>query len=61
VNADRAPQLKASVSSLLMKALEVSIDGRVIGVFIPPDDQPFSAMIANVPKTYMRAQILAQQ
>jgi hypothetical protein len=42
-----------------MKALEVSIDGKVIGVFVPPDDKPFSAMIANVPKTYMRAQILA--
>jgi hypothetical protein len=42
-----------------MKALEVSIEGRVIGVFIPPDDEPFSAMIANVPTTYIRAQILA--
>jgi hypothetical protein len=42
LDAQRAPQLKASVSSLLMKSLEVSIDGRVIGVFIPPDDEPFS-------------------
>src|SRR5262245_11180514 len=41
-----------------MKALEVSINGKVIGVYVPPDGRPFSAMIANIPKAYMRAQVL---
>jgi hypothetical protein len=42
-----------------MKALEVSIDGKVIGVFVTPEGEAFSAMIANIPKTCMRAQVLA--
>lgn len=42
-----------------MKALEVSINGNVIGVFAPPNGEPFCAMIGNIPKMYMRAQVLA--
>ena len=35
-----------------MKAHEVSIDGKVIGVYIPPEGEPFAAMIGNIPRTY---------
>ena len=42
-----------------MKALEVSIDGKVIGVYIPPEGEPFGALIGNVPGTYMRAQVMS--
>jgi|SRR5215204_45845 len=42
-----------------MKALEVSIDGKVVGVFVPPDGETFSAGLANIPKTYMRAQVFS--
>lgn len=31
-----------------MKALQVSIDGAVIGVFVPPDGCPFAAMVGNI-------------
>jgi hypothetical protein len=42
-----------------MKALEVSIDGKIIGIYVPPEGRPFSAMVANIPRKYMRAQVLA--
>lgn len=43
----------------LMKALQVSINGDVIGVFVPPEGSPFAAMLGNIPKHYMRAQIMS--
>jgi hypothetical protein len=42
-----------------MKALEVSIDEKIIGIFVSPEGRPFSAMVANIPRKYMRAQVLA--
>jgi len=42
-----------------MKALEVSIDGKIIGIYVPPEGRPFSAMVANIPRKYVRAQVLA--
>src|SRR5258708_666711 len=42
-----------------MKALEVSIDGKVIGLFVPPRGSTFAAMIGNIPRRYMRAQIMS--
>jgi len=42
-----------------MKALEVSIDGKVIGVYVPPDGQVFGAMVGNIPRTYMRAHVMS--
>jgi len=42
-----------------MKALEVSVDGRVIGVFVPPEGESFVASVGNIPRSYMRAQILS--
>ncbi len=42
-----------------MKALEVSIDGKVVGIFVPPDGACFTAMVGNIPRTYMRAHIVS--
>ena len=42
-----------------MKALEVLIDGKVIGLFVPPRGFTFAAMIGNVPRRYMRAHIMS--
>src|ERR1700688_4299410 len=42
-----------------MKALEVSIDGEVIGMFVPPRGSAFVAMVGNVPRRYMRAHIMS--
>lgn len=42
-----------------MKALQVSIDGTLIGVFVPPDGCPFAAMVGNIPKHYLRAHIMS--
>ena len=42
-----------------MKALEVLIDGKVIGLFVPPRGSTFAAMIGNVPRRYMRAHIMS--
>ncbi len=41
-----------------MNALEVSIDGKLVGVYVPPSDSPFAAMVGNIPRTYMRAHIM---
>ena len=40
------------------KSIEVSVDGKVIGVFVPPEGESFAAMIGNIPRSYMRAQIM---
>lgn len=42
-----------------MKALEVSIDGEVVGIFVPPEGESFAAMVGNIPRTYMRAHIMS--
>jgi hypothetical protein len=41
-----------------MNALEVSIDGKRIGIYVPPEDSTFAAMVGNIPRTYMRAHIM---
>ena len=41
------------------EALQASIDGEVIGVYVPPDGSPFAAMLGNIPKSYMRAHIMS--
>ena len=41
-----------------MNALEVSIDGKRIGIYVPPDGCSFAAMVGNVPRAYMRAHIM---
>jgi hypothetical protein len=41
-----------------MNALEVSIDGKRVGVYVPPEGSTFAAMVGNVPRTYMRAHIM---
>ncbi len=41
-----------------MNALEVSVDGKRIGVYVPPEGSTFAAMVGNIPRTYMRAHIM---
>ncbi|MGD0527713.1 MAG: hypothetical protein ABSE49_21450 [Polyangiaceae bacterium] len=40
-----------------MNALEVSIDGIIVGVYVPPEGGTFAAMVGNIPRHYMRSQI----
>src|SRR3972149_4996358 len=40
-----------------MKALEVCIDGQVVGLYVPPAGKTFAAMLGNIPRTYMRAHV----
>jgi hypothetical protein len=41
-----------------MNALEVSIDRKRIGIYVPPEGCSFAAMVGNVPRKYMRAHIM---
>ncbi len=40
-----------------MKALEVLVNGEVVGLYVPPEGECFGVMLGNVPQTYMRAQV----
>jgi hypothetical protein len=42
-----------------MNALEVSIDGTLVGVYIPPEGGTLAAMVGNIPRRYMRAQVMS--
>ena len=42
-----------------MKALEVLVNGKAIGLYVPPEGECFSVILANVPRTYMRAQVMS--
>lgn len=42
-----------------MKALEVLVNGKAIGLYVPPEGECFNVIVANVPRTYMRAQVLS--
>ncbi len=42
-----------------MKGVEVSVDGKIIGVFVPPEGGQFVASVANVPRTHMRAHVMS--
>ena len=41
-----------------MKALKVLIDGEPVGVYVPPVGATFTAMVGNIPRKYMRADIM---
>jgi len=41
-----------------MNALEVLINGKRIGIYVPPEGSSFAAMVGNIPRTYMRAHIM---
>jgi hypothetical protein len=41
----------------MAKALEVLIDGKHLGYFVPPEGSAFGVMVGNVPIHYMRAQV----
>jgi hypothetical protein len=43
----------------IMKALEVLLDGEVLGTFVPPKGGSFVASVGNIPRRYMRAHIRA--
>jgi hypothetical protein len=43
----------------MTKALEVTIDGKIIGVYVPGSGRCFSAILGNIPRKYMRAQVLS--
>lgn len=38
-------------------ALEVTVDGLTVGVYVPPPGGTFAAMLGNVPRTHMRANV----
>ena len=42
-----------------MNAVEVLIDGKRVGIYVPPEDASFGAMVGNIPRRYMRAHIMA--
>jgi hypothetical protein len=42
-----------------MNAVEVLIDGKRVGTYVPPEGSSFAVMVGNVPRTYMRAHITA--
>lgn len=41
-----------------MNALEVLINGKRVGIYVPPAGSSFGAMVGNIPRTYMRAHIM---
>jgi hypothetical protein len=41
-----------------MNALEVSINRKRIGIYVPPEGCTFAAMVGNIPRRYMRAHIM---
>jgi hypothetical protein len=41
-----------------MNALEVLINGKRIGIYVPPNGASFLAGVGNIPKKYMRAHIM---
>ncbi|MDR3616730.1 MAG: hypothetical protein P4L53_24450 [Candidatus Obscuribacterales bacterium] len=43
----------------MTKALEVTIDGKIIGVFVPGAGRAFEVFLGNIPKTYMRVQVIS--
>src|SRR5262245_50392897 len=42
------------------ECLEVSINGKRIGVYVPPEGSTFAAMVGNIPRKYMRAHIMTE-
>jgi hypothetical protein len=40
-----------------MNAIEVLINGKRVGIYVPPEGATFGAVVGNVPRTYMRAHI----
>jgi hypothetical protein len=43
-----------------MNALEVLINGKRVGVYVPPEGCTFAAMVGNIPRAYMRAHIMTR-
>jgi hypothetical protein len=47
------------MSEPLVKALEVSLDGTPLGLFVPPLGEPFAVFVGNIPRRYMRVQVVS--
>ena len=43
----------------MVKAVEVSLDGEPLGVFVPPVGEAFAVFVGNIPRTYMRVQVVS--
>jgi hypothetical protein len=41
-----------------MNALEVLINGKRVGIYVPPNGTPFFASLGNIPRKSMRANIM---
>jgi hypothetical protein len=41
------------------KALEVTVDGKIVGICVPQKGMPISVFVGNIPKTYMRMQCIS--
>jgi hypothetical protein len=41
-----------------MNAVEVLINGKRVGIYVPPIGAPFFASVGNIPQKYMRANIM---
>ena len=54
----RRLRLSRTLCLPLMNALEVSINRKRIGIYVPPDGSTFAAMVGNIPRKYMRAHIM---
>jgi hypothetical protein len=47
------------MSDPMVKALEVSLDGTPLGLFVPPLGEPFAVFVGNIPRRYMRVQVVS--
>jgi len=41
-----------------VNAIEVLINGKRVGIYVPPEGATFGAMVGNIPRKYMRAHIM---
>jgi hypothetical protein len=47
------------MTDALVNAVEVALDGTPVGIFVPPLGQPFTVFVGNIPRSYMRVQVLS--
>jgi hypothetical protein len=47
------------MTEALVNAVEVALDGAPVGIFVPPLGQPFTVFVGNIPRSYMRVQVLS--
>ncbi len=47
------------MTDALVNAVEVVLDGAPVGIFVPPLGQPFTVFVGNIPRSYMRVQVVS--